>query len=126
MYAKIYSLMTELVANLHIAGFVDDTTILLIQNMIAPFLIFKLQECALLWERLLHTTGGKLEISKCCFSISDWSFDTRGKAYLNKSTPYNLHIQNCETKQINLIKQISPAEPYKYVGVEIALDGNMN
>jgi hypothetical protein len=52
--------------------------------------------------------------------------DTRGKAHLNKSTPYNLHIQNSETKQINLIKQISPAEPYKYVGVEISLDGNMN
>jgi hypothetical protein len=81
--------MIELVTILQIAGFVDDTTILLIQKILPPFLFFKLQECALLWERLLHTTGGKLEVSKCCFSISDWSLDTRGKAYPNKSTPYN-------------------------------------
>jgi hypothetical protein len=124
--SKIYSLMSTLFTNLQIAGFVDDTTLLVIKDLIAPFLIFKLQENSQLWERLLHTTGGKLEISKCCFSLFDWKFDSHGKASLNYSTPYNLHVQNSDTKQIQLIKQISPTESYKYVGVELALDGNMN
>jgi hypothetical protein len=90
--------MSTLMTNLKIAGFVDDTTILLIQNLIAPFLIITLQQNAQLWERLLFTTGGKLEISKCCFSIFDWKFDSHGKATLNQDTNYNLHVQNSEQK----------------------------
>jgi hypothetical protein len=54
--------MTDLLTNIQIPGFVDETTILLIQNLVAQFLIFKLQENSQLWERLLHTTGGELEV----------------------------------------------------------------
>jgi hypothetical protein len=71
----------------------------------------------------MHSYGS--EISKCCFSLFDWIFDSHGKATLNQDTNYKLDVQNSEIKNINLIKQIPPKESYKYVGIEIALDGNM-
>jgi hypothetical protein len=77
------------------------------------------------WERLLFTSGGKLEIEKCAFALFNWNFDDHGRANLDSSTRYNLHIQSSETKEVTLIPQISTTKAYKYVGVQLALDGNM-
>jgi hypothetical protein len=61
--ATINSPISNKQTNNKIAGFVDDSTSLLIQNLaMLPYILLKLQHDAQLWEKLLYTTGGKLEI----------------------------------------------------------------
>jgi hypothetical protein len=124
--ATIQSPITNKFTNNKIAGFVDDTTTLLIQKLIMlPYILLRLQQDAQLWEKLLYTTGGKLEIPKCVFTIFRWEFDNQGRPYLSPSNKQQLHIKSSETGEIMLVPQIDPNESYKYVGVQLALDGNM-
>jgi hypothetical protein len=83
-----------------------------IKQLIALFLVLLLQNDAQLWERLLYTSGGKLEIPKCVFSIFDWIFDNSGRSKLNMATDYNLHIQSSETKKLIVIPQMKPSTAY--------------
>jgi hypothetical protein len=123
--AHIYSPFKSTSTNTKIACFVDDSTVMNIKQLIASFLVLLLQNDAQLWERLLYTSGGKLEIPKCVFSIFDWIFDESGRSKLNMATDYNLHIQSSETKKLIVIPQMKPSTAYKYVGIQLALNGQM-
>jgi hypothetical protein len=77
--ATISSPISNKFTNNKIAGFVDDTTSLLIQQLLMePYLLLNLQQDAQLWEKLLFTTGDKLEIPKCVFTIFTWKYDNLG------------------------------------------------
>jgi hypothetical protein len=68
--AIIHGPTSNITTNNKISGFVDDTSTLLKRHhSIAVFLQLLLKLDAQLWERLLYSTGGKLEISKCNFSL---------------------------------------------------------
>jgi hypothetical protein len=124
--ATIQSPISTKNTNNKIAGFVDDTTTLMIQHYtIIIYIILILQKNAQIWERLLNTSGGKLEITKCIFAIFDWSFDKWGRPTLSPSSSNHLHLQCSETKKLAIIPQMSTKEAYKYVGIQLALDGNM-
>jgi Reverse transcriptase (RNA-dependent DNA polymerase) len=124
--AKITSPISNKSTNNKIAGFVDDTTTLMIQHYsIMIYIILILQKDTQTWERLLHTSGGKLEIPKSVFAIFEWAFDQWGRPKLLTSSSNHLHIQCSDTKQQSIIPQMSTKEAYKYVGVQLALDGNM-
>jgi hypothetical protein len=61
-----------------IKGFVDDTSIfanLEFGNNNLVELLDKIQADGQLWECLLHTTGGELELSKCFYYILSWKWD---------------------------------------------------
>jgi hypothetical protein len=90
-----------------------------------PYLLLNLQQDAQLWEKLLFTTGGKLEIPKCVFSIFTWKYDNLGRPILLPSNKQQLHVQSSETGSTMLVPQIEPTDAYKYVGIQLALDGNM-
>jgi hypothetical protein len=124
--ATINSPICQKYTNNKIAGFVDDTTTLLLQhkNMV-PYILLKLQHDAQLLETLLFTTGGKLEITKCKFSLFTWNYNNIGRPYLLPSNKQQLHITSSETRATMLFPQIDPSKPYKCVGVQLALDGNM-
>jgi hypothetical protein len=124
--ANITSPISNITSNQKIAGFVDDTsTLMIIQRTLMLFLILLLEKDTQLWEKLLFTSGGKLEIPKCCFSIFCWTFDNLGRATLDNSKQYNLHVRSSETQEILRIPQIKTSQAYKYVGVELSLDGSM-
>jgi hypothetical protein len=112
--ATINSPISQKHTNNKIAGFVDDTTALLIQhkNMV-PYILLTLQQDAQLWETLLFTTGGKLEIPKCEFSLFTWNYDNLGRPYLLPSNKQQLHVTSSETKTTMLVPHIDPSEPYK-------------
>jgi hypothetical protein len=55
-----------------------------------------------------------------------WKFDKFGRACLDGTTSTTLHIRSSGSNEINTIPQTSPKESYKYVGVHIALNGNMD
>jgi hypothetical protein len=78
-----------------------------------------------IWERHLYTTGEKLELSKCEFAIFKWIADSQDQQILDTSANSHLHIWCSKKNQITLIPQISTTKSYKYVGVQISLDGNM-
>jgi hypothetical protein len=74
--ATIQSPITNKYTNNKIAGFVDDTTTLLIQKLeMLPYILLRLQQDAQIWEKLLYTTGGILEIPKCVFTIFRWEYN---------------------------------------------------
>jgi hypothetical protein len=75
--------------------------------------------------KLLKSTGGKLEISKCNFALFQWDYDNMGRAILLPNNNQSLSITNSDTKATLSVPQISHSQSYKYVGVQIALDGNM-
>jgi hypothetical protein len=78
-----------------------------------------------MWETFLYTTGDKLETPKCDFVFTKWIKEANGSVALDTTTRYNLHIKNRKTSKMSLIPQISTKTPYKYVGVQIAMDVNM-
>jgi hypothetical protein len=124
--AVITSPLSSKSTNNKIAGFVDDTTTLTIKHYtVMLFIIILLQRDAQIWERLLFTSGGKLEIPKCIFAIFDWNFDSWGRPVLSSTSSNHLHLQSSETKQHAIIPQMSTTKAYKYVGIQLALDGNM-
>jgi hypothetical protein len=98
---------------------------MIIQQTLVLFIILLLEKDTQLWEKLLFTSGGKLEIPKCCFRVFSWTFDNLGRAILDNATKYHLHIKSSETQKTLQIPQIPPSLAYKYVGVELALDGSM-
>jgi hypothetical protein len=125
--AIIKSPLSDTQTNNKIGGFVDDTATLSIQHYsLMLFICLILQKDAQMWEKLLHTSGGKLEIPKCVFSLFKWKFDKHGRPALDYQTNNTLHIRSSSTKEITIIPQIEPSIAYKYVGVHIALNGNMS
>jgi hypothetical protein len=60
--AHINSPLSDLHTNQQIADFIDNITTLLIKHNATKFLRLFLEQDAKLWERLLYTIGGKLEI----------------------------------------------------------------
>jgi hypothetical protein len=89
------------------------------------YIILFLQQDAQTWEQLLHTSGGKLEIQKCVFAIFNWHFDQWGRFILNHKTDCTRSIRSSDTNKQSIIPQLKTPEAYKYVGVQIAPDGNM-
>ena len=72
------------------SGFVDDIThwnIHIRNSLLHPespdTLLQSTTATAQRWENLLHSSGGKLELSKCFYYMFHWSFNADGKAYLS-------------------------------------------
>jgi hypothetical protein len=84
-----------------------------------------LQNDAQLWENLQHTSGGKLEIPKCNFSVFQWEYNKFGRAYLSNDNTRPLSVTRSDNNTITTIPFIPINQSYKYVGIHIALDGNM-
>jgi hypothetical protein len=125
--ATIHSPISSKFTNNKIAGFVDDTTTLLIQQMLMlPYILLLIQRDAQLWEKLLHVTGGKLEIPKFTFAMFQWDFDNHGRQILRQSNKQQIHVKSSENNDILLVPQMEQTTAYRYVGVQIALDGNMD
>jgi hypothetical protein len=98
--AFIHSPLSDTETNHKIAGFVDDTTTLQIQHFTAMmYIILFLQRDTQTWERLLYTSGGKLEIQNCVFAIFEWTADHWGRPTLKQSTNNNLFIRDSATKK---------------------------
>jgi hypothetical protein len=68
--AIIPSSISKVLTNLKISAFVNDTALLsIISRNLSHCIPFFLQSDTQLWDWLLFTSGGKLDIPKCNFSI---------------------------------------------------------
>jgi hypothetical protein len=75
-------------------AFVDNTSLWLLQlGMLLAATIQLMTSTAQCWERLLYSTGGSLQLSKCfCYRIS-WHFTSTGKPTMVHSTDDGPPIQ---------------------------------
>ena len=106
-------------------GFVDDIThynINILESLIKPEQPQTLQETTLIlaqwWENLLHSSGGKLELSKCFYYMFHWMFDLQGAATFSpKSTfPDPIILIDSVTKEPTVIEHKPCSESHKTLG----------
>ena len=75
-----------------------------------------LKKDAQIWERLLWTSGGLLELSKCRFYIMHWKFGTDGRGKLlskaELDTP-KLLLTEGQTGTLSEIQQLDLDDPFK-------------
>ena len=75
------------------------------------------------WKKILHTTGGKLELSKCFWIPITWGWKKGRLKMRNKSRhPTELKIRESESGSTVRIKRISPIVAEKRLGVQYLLD----
>jgi hypothetical protein len=103
-------------------AFVDDTDVA-VNDTKQPKTLLQLtqllQTDAQHWEKLLFTSGGKLELTKCFFYMLYWKFDEDGMPTLTPKAeiPHKLMLyQGNETEQTE-IEQKDCSEAHKTLGV---------
>jgi hypothetical protein len=117
--------------NQQIQAFVDDTRTLLLNQQsnfstgIYSHLMEMVQQDVQAWEQFLHSASGKLELPKCRFGLIRWQYDSTGTASLYSSDSTTLTITDSENHSTVQVPQLDTSEAYKYLGVQIAFDGNM-
>lgn len=123
--APIISPVSKRATTEHIQAFVDDTHGTMINNTTDPEEIINIiQHNMQAWEQILFSSGGKLELSKCKFCILQWQHNKEGTYKLIPSDRMEIDVIDSETKAISTTKAILPHEPYKLLGIMMALDGN--
>ncbi len=112
--------------SLKIRAFVDDTncpTVLHSRDL--AHLKQTVQNNTKLWESLLHTIGGKLELTKCKFSVFNWQTNSLGTTTLQTDTQIgSIQIEDSETHTNCEIAEIPPNEAYKLLGTQMTLTGD--
>jgi Reverse transcriptase (RNA-dependent DNA polymerase) len=117
---------TEL-KKLWITGFVDDIThwVMKHEPSTEEDICRELQEAAQWWEQLLHSSGGKLELSKCFFYIFFWKFNDEGEPYLKNANEFceQINIIDSESGRQIHIPQRDCAKEHKTLGIMESPDG---
>jgi hypothetical protein len=95
-------------------------------GMLLTFAIALMQTSAQRWERLLHATGGALNLAKCFWYGIEWQFTPTGEPKMVNTTagpPILLHsspnLDNPAT-----IQRVSTATGMRTLDVRLAPDGN--
>jgi hypothetical protein len=103
-------------------GFVDDTDVA-INDHETPYspqqMVEVLQADAQHWEKLLFTSGGKLELSKCFFYLLYWQFNDDGIPELTPKTqiPHRLMLTQGNDHHPTEIEQKDCTQAHKTLGV---------
>jgi hypothetical protein len=101
-------------------AFVDDTLLGFIDtcNRSLPEMIETLEGLAQTWERLLHCSGGALNLSKCFWSIQYWEWKN-GRPQLCKVEPHeaDLVMYSGKVGEASIIRRIENDEATRVLGV---------
>ena len=110
-----------------IVGFVDDTTAITAAppGSTMTELLRRTAKDAQLWNDLLFTSGGKLEISKCGYHTIYYDFNNSGLPKLIHQEPPPLQVTNSQGQTIP-VKPKNNYTPQKYLGHYKCLAGNSN
>ena len=103
-------------------AFVDDTDlwdVLTSVNNDPNTLAKRMQIRAQFWEKLLFTTGGKLNFNKCYWYLIKWCWDANGNPHLcsNNECPASLSLTNGNDLHPVTITRIEPTEALETLGV---------
>ena len=109
-------------------GYVDDCNILseVDKHKATETEVVKvIQQDAQWWERILHSNGGKLEVSKCFWYSVLWKWSSGTavqRKVANKGVPLTL-IQS-ENNEPVLVEQRCVSQPTKVLGVHMSMNGS--
>ena len=100
-----------------IVGFVDDATCITGGDPNKPIqdLLQRMQHDAQLWNDLLWTSGGKLELPKCGFHAIYYRFDDQGLPVMVHDTQHRITISNAHNEEIP-IREKNIFTPRKNLG----------
>jgi hypothetical protein len=80
-----------------------------------------LQHDAHTWERLLWTSGGLLNLTKCLYYLSYWQFDCEGRATLTTKTELpQLYLTSGDNMTLLPVDQYNFDETHTYLGNAMA------
>ena len=120
--AKAYGMIftspnLDIALRISIVGFVDDSTCITSGDPTKPIedLLQRMQHDAQLWNDLLWTSGGKLELPKCGFHAIYYKFDTHGLPVMVHQTHQSITIVNAHGAQVP-IKEKNIYTPRKNLG----------
>jgi hypothetical protein len=86
-----------------------------------------LQHDAQTWERLVWTSGGLLNLTKCLYYLSYWQFDSEGRAQLTPKTELpQLYLTSGNDITLVPVAQHNFNETHKYLGNLMAPNLTMN
>ena len=109
----------------HILGFLDDKSQYANDwdsNNIKTIIKNK-QHAAQSWEELLHTSGGKLEILKCCIIVMDWTHGSKGSQVLLPTNKHNtISVIDSEDHKSYDITLLQNNAPFKYLRIISSTD----
>ena len=103
-------------------AFVDDTSVGFTSSYTEASLddlINRLQHAAQTWERLLHLSGGKLNLSKCSWFILKWEWE-KGRPVISpiKPTDKSIHLYHGDDTDTRiLIPRTKPSDSARMLGV---------
>jgi hypothetical protein len=88
-----------------------------------------LQRDSQVWERLLWTSGGRLELSKCRFYIIYWKFNDNGTGQMmtkaELQTP-SLLLTEGATGNVQEVKQLDLHDSFKTLGIHKTISGDQS
>jgi hypothetical protein len=114
-----------------LVGFVDDNSILFKMENLgyethSREMVEKATKCLETWQRLVHISGGELELTKSSFAMMAWTLKGGKEVMCNmKEAPGSVKLRSDKYKgmQVELSRnEVSTAE--KQLGVRLAMDGN--
>ena len=113
-------------------GYVDDVTLFVSIENTSPQTELqvkkKLKHMASKWEKILHLTGGKLELTKCFWVPVTWNW-RHGDPVLNSPKDgqgLELRLRESESGRIVTIPRLKPNKAEKRLGIRYAFDGSWN
>ena len=121
---------SEIAEEWRVGAFVDDTN----QGVTDPTgalpiesLVDKLREAGQMCERLLHISGGSLNLAKCSWTLQYWSW-TKGRPCLNSRLPTDplLLMTSGDTMEHHIITRHDNASALKGLGVHMNFLGTFS
>jgi hypothetical protein len=88
-----------------------------------------LKKDAQIWEHLLWTSGGLLELSKCRFYIIYWKFANDGSGTMMSTTELDtpsLLLTEGKTHMLQEVKQLDLDDAFKTLGIHKTISGNQS
>jgi hypothetical protein len=107
-------------------AFVDNAGLGTNQQMQNASLLDNLERLAQQWEKLLYSTGGALNLSKCFWFQLSWSWKT-GKAKLNSISDTPAELKLTSEGDVNhkiMIPRIEATSSFRILGVHLSPSGS--
>lgn len=89
-----------------------------------PDLIQNLSSLAQEWERLLFSTSGALNLSKCFWFLLTWKWDNgQAKLHTSSTCPGSVYLTSEDNPQESEIQRIAPTDSFRTLGVHVSPSG---
>ena len=117
----------EIMEEWKVFAFVDDTSLGMTDNnnqLTVKSLTSSIQQSAKIWEQLLHTTGGALNLAKCFWSLQYWEWN-KGRPQLREYQKHDpdMILYSGDNPEAAIIKKVTNDTATRMLGVFLNFTG---